>query len=153
MFNLEANAERLLQLSDEYYITSVKALIEKSLVGELNSSSMESKKPIYGKAIDNKIDRVTYLLSLADVYGLKKLRNECLECLSSTASFTKSQLAANVSFAQLSEANRLEVYERKLTMLEEKLKQKDERLKKLQDECLKLRFELKGSERIQNTQN
>ena len=136
------NAENLLQLSDEYCITSVKTLIEKSLVGKLTQTG--SSKLLYGKDIELKIDQVKYMLNLADIYNLKKLRHECIECLST--SFTKTQLNGNLNFADLTESNRLKVYERKLDVLEDKLKQKEERLKKAHDECLKQKFEIKNLE-------
>lgn len=138
---LETNSERLLQLSDEYHITSVKILIEKSLISQLTQQSW-LKKPLYGKAIDDRINYVTSLLNLSDMYILKRLRAECLECLSNN--FTKTQLESNGLFMELDSNNRVEIYGRKLDLLEEKLKQKDERLKKMQDECLKQKFELKN---------
>lgn len=141
----------MLQLSDEYHITSVKVLIEKTLIAQqLAQQSSTKNKPLYGKAIDDRISDVTSLLNLSDLYALKRLKAECLENLS--ANFTKTQLESNSLFMELDSNNRVEIYRRKLDLLEEKLKQKEERLKKIQDECLKQKFELKNYERF-NSQN
>lgn len=81
------------------------------------------------------------MLTLSDMYMLKRLKADCIEHLA--ARFSASQLEANSLFSEVSDANKLEIYRKKLQAFEEKMKQKDERIKKLQDECLKQKFELK----------
>lgn len=140
---LESNIESLLRLSDEYRIIRIKIAVEKFLIKKIQEMC---KSKLFGQAILNQIEHLTYLLNLSEAYNLKNLRVESLAYLSNK--FSTSQLESNQNFVDLSEQNRMEIFRIKLDLLEEKLKSKDGKIKSLSDECMKQKFEIKRLETL-----
>ena len=114
---LETHAESLLQLSHEYQITIVKVLIENYLIAK-ESSVEYTFLSFIGDEIDKQISHVTSLLNLSDLYGLKTLKEKCLEILSTN--FKKKQLESNTLFMELDLNNRVEIYRQQIDLLEKR---------------------------------
>ena len=144
MLNLESKLQVLLELSDEYYISTLKNLIEKHMIK--NISDLFLKKS-YGKVINDNLDEMVAYLNLAKIYQLKKLKIECIQAIA--FNFSKKQLETNTNFISLENGFKLDIYGKKVDYLEEKVQQSELKLKQRNDENLKQKLEIK---RLQSNQ-
>lgn len=129
--------QRLLELSDEYDISSIKLKVEKYFIDKLRQTSSK----LYGNQIERKLDYGLYLIELSREYQLKRLQAEVIEFLAKT--FDRETMERNEDYKNLSSDVKLEITRKKLINFEEMIKIKDKKIKKLQDENLINKFELK----------
>jgi hypothetical protein len=136
----ENDFQKLLELSDEYCMLSLKVLIEKSLIEQV--SIMFSRKA-YGKSISTRLDTLIDMLNISQMYQLKKLK---LECVNSVAlNFTYKQLNENQNFSNLIDVQlRLEIFMKKSQHLEMKLSENQALIKQFKDENVRLKFQVKS---------
>jgi hypothetical protein len=138
----ESKLQSLLELSDEYCMSGLKALIERHLIRIVTEIS--TSKNLYGKSLTDRLDNLIELINLAGVYQLKKLKNECVQSIA--VRFSKKQCEQSIHFASLDLDIRASIFGRRVDLLEEKLHQSELKLKQLNDVNLKQKFEIRHLE-------
>ena len=128
-----------MELSEEYDILKLRILAENKLIQKISEFSGNQMK-LYGKAIENQLDTITYSLILSYKYRLKKLRNECISQLAKH--FSVQMMEKNAFYQKIEHNDKLEIMSKKLSLFEEKIAIKDKKIKQLEDENLKQKFEI-----------
>jgi hypothetical protein len=144
---------RLLELSEEFMINKLKINIEKHLMNKVKNQ-IKSPKKLYGKEINNKLVYLSDLLRLSMLFGLNKLKQECMDTIATH--FDKSsidQLFAQNEFADVDECTKLNIFKKKCELLENKLKTDEKKYKNMQDEILRQKFEIQHLKNMLEQQN